>query len=54
MAFTLRVNGKTYEVEAEPETPLLWVLQPGAGHHLIDLLSKQAPSYHHMLYRLNR
>jgi len=31
MAFTLRVNGKTYEVEAEPETPLLWVLRDNIG-----------------------
>jgi len=31
MAFTLSVNGKTYEVEAEPETPLLWVLRDNIG-----------------------
>ena len=31
MAFTLRVNGKTYEVETEPETPLLWVLRDNIG-----------------------
>jgi aerobic-type carbon monoxide dehydrogenase small subunit (CoxS/CutS family) len=28
---TLRVNGKTYEVDAEPETPLLWVLRDSIG-----------------------
>jgi len=27
MAVTLRVNGKTREVEADPNTPLLWVLR---------------------------
>jgi len=31
MAFTLSVNSKTYEVEAEPETPLLWVLRDNIG-----------------------
>jgi isoquinoline 1-oxidoreductase alpha subunit len=28
---TLRVNGKTYQVDAEPETPLLWVLRDSIG-----------------------
>jgi isoquinoline 1-oxidoreductase alpha subunit len=28
---TLRVNGKTYEVDAEPGTPLLWVLRDSIG-----------------------
>jgi isoquinoline 1-oxidoreductase alpha subunit len=28
---TLRVNGKTYQVDAEPTTPLLWVLRDGIG-----------------------
>jgi isoquinoline 1-oxidoreductase alpha subunit len=28
---TLRVNGKTYQVDAEPETPLLWVLRDSLG-----------------------
>jgi isoquinoline 1-oxidoreductase subunit alpha len=28
---TLRVNGKTYQVEAEPATPLLWVLRDSLG-----------------------
>jgi aerobic-type carbon monoxide dehydrogenase small subunit (CoxS/CutS family) len=27
MAFTLTVNGKTQQVDADPETPLLWVLR---------------------------
>jgi aerobic-type carbon monoxide dehydrogenase small subunit (CoxS/CutS family) len=27
MAFTLTVNGKTHSVDADPETPLLWVLR---------------------------
>ena len=31
MAFTLRVNGNAYEVDAEPETPLLWVLRDNIG-----------------------
>jgi len=31
MAFTLTVNGKTHEVDAEPETPLLWVLRDNIG-----------------------
>jgi isoquinoline 1-oxidoreductase subunit alpha len=28
---TLRVNGKTYQVDAEPGTPLLWVLRDSIG-----------------------
>jgi isoquinoline 1-oxidoreductase subunit alpha len=28
---TLRVNGKTYQVDAEPTTPLLWVLRDSIG-----------------------
>jgi aerobic-type carbon monoxide dehydrogenase small subunit (CoxS/CutS family) len=31
MAFILTVNGKTHEVDAEPETPLLWVLRDNIG-----------------------
>jgi isoquinoline 1-oxidoreductase alpha subunit len=31
MAFTLLVNGVQYSVEAEPETPLLWVLRDSIG-----------------------
>jgi len=31
MAFTLTVNGTAYEVDAEPETPLLWVLRDNIG-----------------------
>lgn len=31
MSFTLNVNGSTYEVDAEPETPLLWVLRDNIG-----------------------
>ena len=31
MAFTLRVNGGVFEVDAEPETPLLWVLRDNIG-----------------------
>jgi isoquinoline 1-oxidoreductase alpha subunit len=27
MAFTLDVNGKTHQVETDPQTPLLWVLR---------------------------
>lgn len=27
MALTLKLNGKTHEVEAEPGTPLLWVIR---------------------------
>ena len=28
---SLRVNGKTYQVDAEPATPLLWVLRDNLG-----------------------
>jgi isoquinoline 1-oxidoreductase subunit alpha len=28
---TLRVNGKSYQVDAEPATPLLWVLRDSIG-----------------------
>lgn len=31
MAIALRVNGSTYEVDTEPETPLLWVLRDSIG-----------------------
>ena len=31
MAFSLTVNGTAYEVDAEPETPLLWVLRDNIG-----------------------
>jgi isoquinoline 1-oxidoreductase alpha subunit len=31
MAFTLTINGAAYEVDAEPETPLLWVLRDNIG-----------------------
>ena len=31
MALTLTVNGMSYEVDAEPETPLLWVLRDNIG-----------------------
>ncbi len=31
MAFTLTVNGKTHDVDVEPETPLLWVLRDTIG-----------------------
>jgi isoquinoline 1-oxidoreductase alpha subunit len=31
MAFTLHVNGRDFEVDAEPETPLLWVLRDNIG-----------------------
>ena len=29
--FVLRINGKTIDVDAEPETPLLWVLRDTLG-----------------------
>ncbi|HEX6313953.1 MAG TPA: (2Fe-2S)-binding protein [Gemmatimonadaceae bacterium] len=29
--FTLRVNGRTHQVDAEPDTPLLWVLRDAIG-----------------------
>jgi isoquinoline 1-oxidoreductase subunit alpha len=31
MALTLRINGKAHEVEADPTTPLLWVLRDHLG-----------------------
>jgi isoquinoline 1-oxidoreductase subunit alpha len=31
MAFRLKVNGTAYDVDAEPETPLLWVLRDSIG-----------------------
>ena len=31
MALTLNVNGETYSVDVEPETPLLWVLRDTIG-----------------------
>ena len=31
MAITLNVNGKRHQVDAEPETPLLWVLREQLG-----------------------
>ena len=31
MSFTLNVNGVAHEVDAEPETPLLWVLRDDIG-----------------------
>ena len=31
MPFTLNVNGMAHEVDAEPETPLLWVLRDNIG-----------------------
>src|SRR2546425_13262881 len=31
MAFALLVNGVQYSVDAEPETPLLWVLRDSIG-----------------------
>ena len=31
MAFTLNINGTAHEVDAEPETPLLWVLRDNIG-----------------------
>ncbi len=31
MSFTLTVNGTDYEVDVEPETPLLWVLRDTIG-----------------------
>jgi isoquinoline 1-oxidoreductase subunit alpha len=31
MPFTLSINGETHEVDAEPETPLLWVLRDNIG-----------------------
>ena len=31
MPFTLNINGMAHEVDAEPETPLLWVLRDNIG-----------------------
>ena len=31
MSFTLNVNGQDYAVDAEPETPLLWVIRDNIG-----------------------
>lgn len=31
MSFSLNVNGASYDVDAEPETPLLWVLRDTIG-----------------------
>jgi isoquinoline 1-oxidoreductase alpha subunit len=31
MAFTLKINGATHEVEVDPSTPLLWVLRDHLG-----------------------
>jgi isoquinoline 1-oxidoreductase alpha subunit len=31
MAYTLTVNGQTHSVEADPDTPLLWVLRETLG-----------------------
>ena len=31
MALNLNVNGKTYTVDVEPETPLLWVIRDSIG-----------------------
>ncbi len=31
MAFTIKVNGKTYEVDVDGDTPLLWVLRDVLG-----------------------
>jgi aerobic-type carbon monoxide dehydrogenase small subunit (CoxS/CutS family) len=31
MAFMLNVNGKSYDVDVEPETPLLWVIRDTIG-----------------------
>jgi isoquinoline 1-oxidoreductase subunit alpha len=28
---TLKVNGRTHQVDAEPDTPLLWVLRDSIG-----------------------
>ncbi len=30
---TLTVNGTTHQVDADPDTPLLWVLRDHPGHH---------------------
>ena len=31
MAFAISVNGKTHDIDVEPETPLLWVLRDTIG-----------------------
>ena len=31
MAFSLKVNGTSYSVEADPQTPLLWVIRDQIG-----------------------
>ncbi|MDX1499675.1 MAG: (2Fe-2S)-binding protein [Woeseiaceae bacterium] len=31
MAFTLKINGASYDVDSEPETPLLWILRDDIG-----------------------
>jgi isoquinoline 1-oxidoreductase alpha subunit len=31
MAITMKVNGKTFNVKAEPDTPLLWVIRDEIG-----------------------
>ena len=31
MATSLEINGRTVQVEAAPDTPLLWVLRDEAG-----------------------
>lgn len=31
MSFSLNVNGASYDIDAEPETPLLWVLRDTIG-----------------------
>ncbi len=31
MAFTLKINGQSHEVDVEPETPLLWVIRDSIG-----------------------
>jgi len=31
MAITMKVNGKTVNVKAEPDTPLLWVIRDEIG-----------------------
>ena len=31
MAFTLTINGETHVVDAEPDTPLLWILRENVG-----------------------
>jgi aerobic-type carbon monoxide dehydrogenase small subunit (CoxS/CutS family) len=30
MAFTLKINGTSHEVDVDGDTPLLWVLQRGS------------------------